>query len=108
MIEALYTVLETSFRFMHPFLPFLTEELWQRLPRRANDKQKETIVLAPFPTALETDDAEAERDMDIVLHAAHAMRATKAQYKMEPKATPEVFLRIDKEETVKVFAEILE
>jgi valyl-tRNA synthetase len=37
-------VLETSLRLLHPLMPFITEELWQRLPH-----QGETIMLAPFP-----------------------------------------------------------
>ena len=41
----LLQVFETSLRLMHPFIPFLTEELWQQLPH-----QGETIVRAPYPT----------------------------------------------------------
>ena len=41
----LFQVFETSLRLMHPFIPFLTEELWQQLPH-----QGDTIVRAPYPT----------------------------------------------------------
>lgn len=46
--NTLYTVLDTSLRMLHPFMPFITEELWQRLPRRAGDETK-TIMLAEYP-----------------------------------------------------------
>jgi valyl-tRNA synthetase len=32
--QALYTALEAGLRLLHPFMPFVTEELWQRLPQR--------------------------------------------------------------------------
>lgn len=44
----LYTCLDLGLRLLHPFMPYLTEELWQRLPRRPDDPT-ETIVLAAFP-----------------------------------------------------------
>lgn len=48
--EALYTALEAGLRLLHPMMPFITEELWQRLPRRAGTTQP-SIMLAPYPTA---------------------------------------------------------
>jgi valyl-tRNA synthetase len=46
--ETLYSVLDGGLRMIHPFMPFLTEELWQRLPRRSGDKTR-TIVRAAYP-----------------------------------------------------------
>lgn len=45
----LFVSLETSLRLLHPFMPFLTEELWQRLPRPASASP--SVMLAPFPTS---------------------------------------------------------
>jgi valyl-tRNA synthetase len=36
--QTLYTALEGALRLIHPFMPFLSEELWQRLPKRPGDK----------------------------------------------------------------------
>jgi valyl-tRNA synthetase len=44
-MDTLYTTLEGGLRLIHPFMPFLSEELWQRLPRRPNDKTP-SIMLA--------------------------------------------------------------
>ena len=48
--ETLYTSLEHGLKLMHPFMPFLTEELYQRLPRRdVADKLSESIMISWFP-----------------------------------------------------------
>jgi len=47
--EILYTCLDNGFRLLHPFMCFLTEELWQRLPRRESMKF-ESIMIAKWPT----------------------------------------------------------
>ena len=54
-------VFETALRLLHPFMPFITEELWQNLPHRG-----ESIVIAPYPEfdpELVNDRAEAETDL---------------------------------------------
>ena len=50
-------VLETSLRLLHPLMPFITEEIWQRLPHEG-----ESIMIAPFPAAsAEREDARRAR-----------------------------------------------
>ena len=46
--QTLYTALEGGLTMIHPFMPFLTEELWQRLPRRPDDTYP-SLVLATYP-----------------------------------------------------------
>jgi valyl-tRNA synthetase len=47
-LSTLYHVLETGLRLAHPLMPFVTEELWQKLPTTSG-----TIMLAPFPQPVE-------------------------------------------------------
>lgn len=47
--NALYICLEEGLRMLHPFMPFVTEELYQHLPRRPQDKIP-SISVSPFPT----------------------------------------------------------
>jgi valyl-tRNA synthetase len=49
--HTLYTVLDNGLRLLHPVMPFVTEELWQRLPRRPTDATK-SIMLARYPEAV--------------------------------------------------------
>lgn len=46
--QTLYICLDYGLRILHPFMPFVTEELWQRLPRRPNDSTP-SIMVAEFP-----------------------------------------------------------
>ena len=48
--QALYTALEGGLLLLHPFMPFITEELWQRLPRRP-DSTSITVMLENYPTS---------------------------------------------------------
>eukprot|EP00163_Fabomonas_tropica_P014126 TRINITY_DN257_c0_g1_i2.p1 TRINITY_DN257_c0_g1~~TRINITY_DN257_c0_g1_i2.p1 ORF type:complete len:920 (+),score=298.90 TRINITY_DN257_c0_g1_i2:190-2949(+) len=51
-VHVLYTVLETGLRLLHPFMPFVTEELWQHLGRREGDTTA-SIMIADYPEEVE-------------------------------------------------------
>jgi valyl-tRNA synthetase len=76
--QTLHRVLEGAFRLMHPIMPFITEELWQRLPRRAGDPA--TIALAAYPTSDEMPggtpgEAEMMATLQAVISAARTVRS---------------------------------
>jgi len=80
-------VLETSLRLLHPFMPFITEELWQSLKQRLSTSREmpQSIMVAPYPTAdEEARDDEAEKGMELVIEIVRAIRNTRAEYKVEP------------------------
>ena len=63
-------VLETILRLLHPIMPFVTEELWQRLPHEG-----ETIVYAPWPLPDETiEDPKLMEEMAHLLEVVRAVR----------------------------------
>ncbi len=64
--RTLVRVLETALRLAHPFMPFITEEIWQRIKGQAG-KDGETLMLQPWPVADEGRiDAAAEGDIEWV------------------------------------------
>merc|ERR1712151_1235973 len=52
----LWLCIEMGLRILHPMMPFVTEELWQRLPGRGSlgGDEPESIMLAPYPRKVET------------------------------------------------------
>ena len=84
-------VLETSMRALHPFMPFITEELWQRLPRSGRPV---SIALAPFPGAADgRPDAEADREMAVLTSAISAARTIRSEHEVHPGAQVPLALR---------------
>jgi valyl-tRNA synthetase len=82
----LVNTLECSLRLLHPFMPFITEELWQNLKQRLPDESQmsDSIIIAPYPiTDSGTIDSEAERAMDAVIEIIRSIRNVRAQYKVE-------------------------
>jgi valyl-tRNA synthetase len=51
----LYTCLDVALRLIHPFMPFISEELFQRLPRRTPNEPP-SLCVTPYPTAAEVSD----------------------------------------------------
>jgi valyl-tRNA synthetase len=85
-------VIETALRGLHPFMPFVTEELWQRVPRPLS--RPASIALAPFP-AFESRlaDADAERLMRAVMDVISVARSIRNEHDLHPSATIPVMLR---------------
>ncbi len=75
-LQTLVHVLETCLRLLHPFMPFVTEEIWQHLPHEG-----ETIMLAPWPVATGSlQDPEAEAAMDTLVELVRGIRNVRAEY----------------------------
>ena len=87
--RTLVRVLEAALRLAHPFMPFITEEIWQRIAPLAG-KSGSTIMLQPFP-ASEDDklDAQAEGDIEWLKNVMLAVRNIRAEMNIGPgKAIP--------------------
>ncbi len=85
--EVLLSVLDRSLRLLHPVMPHLTEELWQRLPGH-EVIHPETIARASYPTGLDAWlDAEAEAQMTALMAVVTRVRALRAEMEIPAKAT---------------------
>ncbi len=85
--DRIVAIIEQSLRLLHPFMPYLTEELWQKLPitssklhHPAYSEAESTVMLAKFPPgdASAIDDA-AEREMSAVIDVIKKVRNIRAE-----------------------------
>ncbi|PZS00662.1 MAG: valine--tRNA ligase, partial [Candidatus Chloroheliales bacterium] len=83
------SILDATLRLLHPYMPFVTEELWQHLNGfPANDetlpKDKRSIIVAPWPTTIGERDEAAEHDITLLIEAITAIRNARSEAKAEP------------------------
>ena len=80
--RTLVRVLEVILRLAHPFMPFITEEIWQRIKGQAG-VQGDTLMLQPWPVANETRiDAAAEGDIEWVKQLMLGVRQIRGEMKI--------------------------
>ncbi len=78
--RVLLYVLDTSLRLLHPFMPFVTEELWGFLPGH-----DDPLILASWVTADEAYlDDDAEADMQLLIDLVRGIRNVRDEYNVEP------------------------
>ncbi len=79
----LFAVFERALRLLHPFMPFLTEELWQKLPQQAGIR---SIALDSFPEARSNRiDPVAEKKFLLLQRIITSVRTARADNKLDPK-----------------------
>jgi valyl-tRNA synthetase len=93
----LWYTLENLLRLLHPFMPFITEEIWQALP---GSKSVPTIMQAPYPVAYDAlsfpgDAADMERIMAVI----GGIRNIRGEMEVPPSKQIAVILSCDSDET---------
>ncbi|MFQ5857981.1 MAG: class I tRNA ligase family protein, partial [Anaerolineae bacterium] len=106
--QVLTHVLEQAIRLLHPFMPFITEEVWQRMPRPISDFgfrtsdlgpgiaehipqspirnpqwEGEALIIARWPEAGQRD-ADAESEMGLIQELIRGIRNARAEYNVDP------------------------
>lgn len=93
--EVLVTVLKGSLELLHPFMPFITEEIWQHLPHEGK-----TIMLQKWPLYNEgLCDAEAENNMQVIMETTKAIRQIRSEMNVPLGKTAKVVLVASGEKT---------
>ena len=97
-LSVLTYVLDQMLRLMHPFMPFITEEIWQSLPHEG-----EALIVAQWPEYREDLNFKAEREaMESVMDAIRAIRARRAEMNVPPSKKAALFVLTNKPQ---IFAE---
>jgi valyl-tRNA synthetase len=82
-LTILLRVLETSLRLLHPFMPYVTEAIWQALPEEVKDG--DALIVAHWPQVDEALlDGEAEEKMVLLTELIRGIRNRRAEYRVTP------------------------
>ena len=86
--QVLVWVLEKTLRLLHPFMPYITEEIWQTLPHEG-----ETIMLSKYPEYDESlDFPQAAKEMESVMDAIKAIRNRRQEMNVPPSRKAKVYI----------------
>ena len=88
-----YVLIETL-KLLHPFMPFITEEIWQALPHDG-----EALMIARYPEYTESLAFPAEeRDFEMVMNAIRAVRSRRAEMNVPPSRKAHLFITTDRQD----------
>lgn len=94
----LHACLDTGLRLIAPFMPFISEELYQRLPKA---DEIESITVAKYPQDLaKLRNVELEKEVDFVQKVSSAVRSTRADYNLLNKTKTDLYLHVFGDETL--------
>ena len=94
-LPILVHVLDRILRLLHPFMPFITEEIWQILRQQvpSSPDASESIMISQYPQAtLSRKDAESEKEITLVTQVIKAIRNTRSQLHIAPSHTLEAVI----------------
>ncbi|HJP18907.1 MAG TPA: valine--tRNA ligase [Nitrospinota bacterium] len=106
--EILMLTLGTSLRLLHPFMPFITEEIWERvkLLRVLPSGDSGSILLEPYPLLnKEMTDLQAEEEMKIVIDVVAAVRSLRGEMNIAPAKKIKLILKTGNKKIKKIIRE---
>lgn len=86
--QVLVYVLSNTLKLLHPFMPFITEEIWQALPHEG-----ESIMISDFPVYnQEFKNAAAENDMTLIMDAIKGIRNIRSEMNVPPSKKAAIYI----------------
>jgi valyl-tRNA synthetase len=98
--QTLLEILDAIVRLLHPFMPFITEEIWQQLPLPG---QNGSLMIQPLPKPDgRFDDKEILKEMDLLIEIITAIRNIRGEMNVPPGEQIPVILRTKREEVQEI------
>jgi valyl-tRNA synthetase len=92
-LPVLAYVLDRCLRLLHPYMPFVTEEIWQALAAKVDGLREDALIVAAYPRGESTyADEEAEREIDTLISVVRSVRNIRAEKKVEPARMVEAYV----------------
>lgn len=88
-IAVLINVLDRILRLLHPFMPFITEEIWQKLPHDGD-----SITVASYPGGGEWNWPEVMDDVSLFMEAVSQIRKIRSEHTINPKTKIKVAISL--------------
>ena len=86
--DMLVYIMSNTLKLLHPFMPFITEEIWQTLPHEG-----ESIMISDWPVYKEEFDFSVEeQEMDRIMEAVRAIRNRRAEMNVPPSKKAKYFI----------------
>ncbi|KAK7094600.1 valine--tRNA ligase-like [Littorina saxatilis] len=99
--NVLYSCLDVGLCLLHPIMPFVTEELFQHLPRRQADSPPSICITPyPMPADFQLRDTALEADVDFAQNVIKTIRSIRADYMLVPKMKIDTYLRCADDATI--------
>lgn len=99
----LWYVLEKTLKLLHPFMPFITEEIWQHIPHKGK-----SIMISDWPRYRQDLIFDDAKDMEIVMDAIRGIRNIRADMNVAPSKKAKVFVRVTNKKVGKLLKDNLD
>lgn len=102
-VAVIYYLLQEILKLLHPFIPFITEEIWQRI-----DHRESPIAIEPFPVADHNlIDPTAEEIIDLFQRMVKAVRTVRAELRIPQKALIQILINTEDKRIITLMEEKL-
>ena len=97
--SVMQTVLSGVLRLLHPFVPFITEEIWQRMPHTEG-----SIMIAQFPQGTDfISDEESIKEMDLIKEVITGVRNIRGEMNIPPKKDVKIIIDVKRKKEKEIF-----
>ncbi len=95
--QVLVWVMDKTLKLLHPFMPFITEEIWQSMPHEG-----ETIMTQQYPLYEEGHNySDAAKEMTIIMDAIKAIRIRRSEMNVPPSRKAKIFIAAKEQDVLR-------